>query len=175
VEFFSFSHSKLIGYIIPCFLPAAILLAQVVNSLRVFKLFVPVFCALLLLWPYVDNRSSSAKDIVREVIKIKEPDEEILSFGAYYQDIPVYAGLGKVYTSHNIGELDFGVSVAEEKPCWILGTDDFDKIWCSEKKFIAIARISVFEKYFSSQNGPIPESVTRIRNFVIFRNHKVLK
>lgn len=170
IIFFSLSQSKLIGYIVPVFLPASVVIALSIRNdiIKIYKFTLPFMCFILIGWPYI--KSSSAKDIIKYAMLIKQQDEEILSFGSYYQDIPVYTGLSKVYVSHDIGELEFGADVENPPPFWIIRGKDFERIWTGNQKFLAISKKKVLKYQKTLINIQKYEIIHLDGEFILFRN-----
>lgn len=60
------------------------------------------------------------------------PDDEVVSFQDYYQDLPFY--LQRIITVANYsGELEFGIKHMDASK-WIINTDEFWRLWYSNKK-----------------------------------------
>ena len=77
------------------------------------------------------------------ILSLKEPDDIVGCYKAYYQDLPVY--LQQTITVVEArGELEFGCE-AEDCSRWMMNEASFLNLWKGNKRLFFIARRSEFE------------------------------
>lgn len=98
--------------------------------------------ALTCAWPYLEDRS--VKPIALYLLAHRKPDERVVCFNRYYQDLPAY--LGETVTVVNWqGELEFGIK-QEDTSSWMIDEETFWKLWTKEKKMYMVTRKVIFEQ-----------------------------
>jgi len=94
--FFSIPHSKIITYILPLFPALALLvghyLATQYSSLRLFITLVVLNTLVLLTLVFCANHFNphSTKSLVTTLKTIMEPQDEVINYYKFYQDLPLY-------------------------------------------------------------------------------------
>jgi 4-amino-4-deoxy-L-arabinose transferase-like glycosyltransferase len=85
----------------------------------------------------------SVKPLAEMILSLKEPDDIVGCYKAYYQDLPVY--LQQTITVVEArGELEFGCE-AEDCSRWMMNEASFLNLWKGNKRLFFIARRSEFE------------------------------
>lgn len=132
--FFSASHSKLVPYIFPIFPALAIVIARYTVSVLPTRprLRKAIRAALLFMAmagisanfavPLFDT--SSAKPLVETLQARLKPEDSVVAYQSYWQDIPVYLGRNVIVADYQ-GELRFGAEHYPETASWMISKAEF--------------------------------------------------
>ena len=100
-----------------------------------------LFIVLNAIWPFLEERT--IKPLALTLKQMKVPEESVICYGKYYQDLPVYLNQTvKVVTWK--GELSFGME-QEDTSSWMISEERFWDIWEGPQKAYALLRKHVFE------------------------------
>jgi 4-amino-4-deoxy-L-arabinose transferase-like glycosyltransferase len=95
--FFSIPHSKTISYILPIFPPLALLVGQHISlnweKLKLFFTLAAISSTLFLLivmFNAADLNDKSTKPLLAELKTMLNPEDEVINYFKFYQDIPIY-------------------------------------------------------------------------------------
>ena len=80
----------------------------------------------------------SVKPLTEIINSNRKPNDKIVSFMAYYQDLPVYTNQ-KVIVVEAKGELEFGTTV-EDTTSWMIKEEQFIDLWNKDQKLWVIGR-----------------------------------
>ena len=87
-------------------------------------------------WPCLDHRS--VKELALEINKHKQPGDQIVAFGRYYQDLPPYVDQKIIVTDWK-GELEFGMGV-EDTSDWMMTRGAFVERYKKGGRFFVVTR-----------------------------------
>lgn len=116
----------------------ALVLRAHAKALRLMTLATSVGLLILLnqTWPYLEARS--IKPLAQTLLTHLKPQDHVLTFGRYYQDLPPY--LGRTVSVVNWqGELTFGMSV-EDTSAWMMNEASFLKLYERGGTFYIVTR-----------------------------------
>lgn len=134
--FFSFSNSKLIPYILPVFPALSILVAKYIYD-KAIKVFPFILISILLLsLSYLlreDIQKQSMKEFALYIKQHKKPNDKIVSFKAYYQDLPVYLNETITIVGYK-GELEFGTEIEDTTKWMVKSLSNMKNIWIIAEK-----------------------------------------
>jgi hypothetical protein len=94
-----------------------------------------------LTWLYISPKISvinrqSIKPLIVTLQKNLQPENEVIAYGSYYQDLPFY--LGRTVTVANfVGELEFGTR-HEDTRSWMIDRETFYERWREERDIYMI-------------------------------------
>jgi 4-amino-4-deoxy-L-arabinose transferase-like glycosyltransferase len=118
------------------------------QSIRGIFVSLTVMIALLLIaidssLPLLDDRRS-VKALALAIKQELAPNEEVVSYHAYYQDLPVY--LERIVTVVGWrGELDFGAR-AEDTRGWMIDDVEFRRRWSADRRMYVFTERESYEK-----------------------------
>lgn len=120
--------------------------------------FITIVIATSILWLYVSptittiNRQS-IKPLITVIQQKLKPEDEVICYGAYYQDAPFY--LQRTLTLVNyLGELEFGTKHQDTKS-WIIDQKTFLERWQSNQTIYVIAREDYYPTLQQGAHGKI--------------------
>lgn len=87
-------------------------------------------------WPHLENRS--IKKLALEINKHKQPGDQVVAFGRYYQDLPPYVDQKIIVTDWK-GELEFGMSVEDTRQ-WMMSKEAFRERVQKGGRFFLVTR-----------------------------------
>ncbi len=132
--FFSSSHSKLIPYIYPCFPPLAVLitphLLQAWQRRDLFARICVYAAALTAPLGYMVQVAAphysrgSVKAVATELAPQLTPDDEVVIYGNYRQDLPLYLNRNVTVVDYK-GELEFGTTINSNTKRWMIDSNEF--------------------------------------------------
>lgn len=93
--------------------------------------------------PYIQR--PSIKPLAEIIQAQKQPEDKVVSFMAYYQDLPVYTKQ-IVTVVEAKGELEFGTAV-EDTNSWMIKEDQFLKLWQEKDKIWGIGRKAELDRF----------------------------
>lgn len=154
--FFSFSHSKLIPYITPLFPPLAILIGkflaenitqQNIRLRKIMNLFLSgsIICYLSLI-PAVNHfYHNSIKQLALELKPQLTPNDIVISYDTYYQDLPFYLERRVVIINWK-NELSFGIA-HQNINHWIWDDNQLSSYWNSNNHLFLVTNLSYFNSF----------------------------
>ena len=171
--FFSCSHSKLIPYVVPLLAPLAILIALTIKSIK--KLVITAAIVLIVLFTgYLKTdyfSRDSIKPLARTLLSIKKPEDIVIAFQHYYQDLPFYLQQ-KVVVFQGFNELRFGTQ-HEDTSSWMLKQQNqLALLWNSNKTVYIIIdkrRYEQFKKIYPNHPGKI---LAQVKADYLIVNHQ---
>ncbi len=99
-----------------------------------------------------------------------QPDDEVVSYGAYYQDLPVYLER-RITVVDWTGELYFGTTV-EDTSEWMIGQSVFARRWKGPNTLYMMTSVEEYDTL--RRNFTLPfHPVARNRNTVLLSNKEV--
>ena len=122
---------------------AALVLRVHAKALRTLTFATSVGLLILLnqTWPYLEARS--IKPLAQTLLSHLKPQDNVVTFGRYYQDLPPY--LGRTVSVVNWqGELTFGMSV-EDTSAWMMNEASFLKLYARGGTFYIVTRHDFLE------------------------------
>ena len=175
IAFFSFSKSKLIPYILPIFPPLSILtghyLSKKIRSSFALSAIVMATClSLVILFPrfsMLDTRT--IRPLANRLIPILQPQDEIITYNRYYQDLPFYLKR-RVSVLNWHGELDFGMQHQNTKE-WMINYSIFwQRMRSHARVFIIMSTedYALFKKRYAKETFYLWEQTTKN---VLLSNH----
>ncbi|MBL9029879.1 MAG: phospholipid carrier-dependent glycosyltransferase [Caedimonas sp.] len=102
---------------------------------------ITLFILLNAAWPMLENRS--IKPLALKVQELRTPEDKIICYEKYYQDLPVYLNQTVMVAGWN-GELAFGMK-QEDTTSWMISHKKFWEIWQGQQKVYAFLPKSAFE------------------------------
>jgi hypothetical protein len=102
-------------------------------------LLIAIDCSL----PLLDDRRS-VKELALAIKPELTPNDEVISYHAYYQDLPVYLERIVTVTGWR-GELDFGAR-AEDTKGWMIDDVEFRRRWSSDRRMYVFTERESYEK-----------------------------
>ncbi len=118
--------------------------------------------------PRLDTRS--VKELAMGLKTRLQPDDEVVSYGAYYQDLPVYLER-RITVVDWTGELYFGTTV-EDTSEWMIGQSVFARRWKGPNTLYMMTSAEEYDTL--RRNFTLPfHPVARNRNTVLLSNKEV--
>src|SRR5690606_32939261 len=93
-------------------------------------------------WHLLDQRS--VHSLAKEINKHLKPEDKIIAYGRYYQDLPPYVGR-VIHVVGWKGELEFGMSV-EDTSSWMIEDPEFLKLWRGPEMVYMVTRKESLEQ-----------------------------
>lgn len=162
--FFSIPHSKIVTYILPVFPPLALLVGHYLSNnwkrfATYFWLCVASSCAFLLFAVYHagDLNDRSAKALVVQLKPILTPQDEVIHYFKFYQDVPLYlerrVTLVANWHAPNIEnrdnwirELWYGMPFQNTSD-WLIDEDTFWQRYNSDKRVFVFLNANYFDQF----------------------------
>ena len=99
-----------------------------------------------------------------------KPEDEVMTFQTYYQDLPVYLER-RITTVEWKGELAFGASVEKDTRDWLIDRAEFNKRWNSPATKYLLTGHQEFETLLAQPPGPM-HIVAQDAHAVLIVNHE---
>jgi hypothetical protein len=115
--------------------------------------------------PHLDTRS--VKDLALTLKARLQPQDEVVNFLTYYQDLPVYLERRITLVDWR-GELEFGTTV-EDTSAWMIDSREFRKRWESGRRLYLVTTPAVRDWLRQETAGPY-FLIARDKNNVILSN-----
>jgi 4-amino-4-deoxy-L-arabinose transferase-like glycosyltransferase len=177
--FFSFSYSKLIPYIIPALPPLALLigkyLASKPESTQFKKIFISMFIISLLFYVILNISfayfyDNSIKPLALPLKSQLKPNDMVISYDTYYQDLPFYLQRRVVIMNWE-NELSFGMTHQDVKD-WVWRNQDLPAHWKSGQHLFLVTPL----KHFSAFKQAFPQLkfyfIAKDKNNIIISNQE---
>lgn len=115
--------------------------------------------------PTADNRS--IQPLAMKLAPILKPEDEVIAYGAYYQDLPFYLQR-RVTVVNAEGELDFGMQ-HQDTHSWMIQDKDFPPLWQSAKKIYVITDTDTYGELMQAKYKIY--LLAKTANNVLLANH----
>jgi 4-amino-4-deoxy-L-arabinose transferase-like glycosyltransferase len=126
-----------------------------------------VFLTVLMLSLPALDAKRSVKELALELRGRLQPADEVISYHAYYQDLPVY--LRRRITVVNWqGELEFGMQV-EDTSAWMIKDDEFLKRWRGPERAYLFASRSDYDRLRAQTRGTF-RPIAQVGDTVLITN-----
>lgn len=120
--------------------------------------------------PRIDTKS--IKTLAVTLKPLLKPGDEVASYLAYYQDLPVYLER-RIITVDWKGELDFGTGVEDTK-AWMMDSASFWKRWTGPETIYLLMEVKIYEVMRSLNPHLKLYPVVRNENTIVLSNRKVI-
>ncbi len=192
--FFSIPHSKTIGYITPVIPPLALLIGRyldrywhntLLDKLKAgLKLFICLLVTMIIaevsLSIFAGNfHLNSIKPLALTINRLAKPEDKIISYYKYYQDLPLYTQRRvMVVENWNSPTIFQGDSWRREisdyfrSPLvrqWLITAPEFWKIWHSKQRLFVLVN-EPETKQFELQANPNSYRLAEYQNIILFTN-----
>lgn len=141
---------------------------------QICTIFLSTICLLLtftVIDPLVQPRPST-KPIAAKLKEIASPEDAIVSYGRYYQDLPVYLGR-TIQVVNWAGELDFGARI-EPSQDRVISLEQFRALWNGPQSVFMVTPVSVYEAFLKDK-FPRLYFVLAEKETVLLRNKPVFE
>ena len=173
--FFSIPHSKLVGYILPIFPPFALLVGHYLsatwNQSKRFLFIICVSVNIIFLLTLTASASylnrTSVKPLALQLQHIIQPQDEVVAYFRYYQDIPFYFG------QHITVAADWSPSIIEQNDNWL--REFWNSTLFENKKNNRFINEYVFWQRWQTKHLLVLVSANRLDQFRIHtKNYSIL-
>lgn len=124
-------------YIISACMFTSAITCQIAYKRNLISGFAAIFIITSILWLYISPKITvinrqSIKPLIITLQKQLQPEDEVISYASYYQDLPFY--LQRIITVTNfVGELEFGTK-HQDTSKWMISSKEFWKRWNGDKR-----------------------------------------
>ena len=119
--------------------------------------------------PPLDTRS--IKPLVQALKPLLRPEDKIVSYRDYYQDLPFYLNR-RVLTVNVSGELSFGMQHQDTR-AWMLRDARFWPIWNSTQQVYMVTTIETYQQLKKTKN--LVYLIAKTPQNVLLSNHPLSK
>jgi 4-amino-4-deoxy-L-arabinose transferase-like glycosyltransferase len=173
--FFSIPKSKTVGYILPIFPALALIIGHYLNYLwdkksntkRIFQyctIVAMIFLLTLIASAPLLNKKS-AKSLAEQLTPILKPQDEVVIFYKYYQDLPLYLQRKVTIVAdwhasdipHNdnwLRELWYGMPF-QDTQSWLIEEPNFWQRWSSNKRLFVFVNSNVYPQFAAKATGSV--------------------
>ena len=137
----------------------------------VYALFITFSCLLISLNPIITIANNhSVKPLIDVLNQTLTPNDEVVSYSNYYQDLPFYLQR-RITIVNSFGELSFGVEHQDAED-WMIDTETLLKRWQDTKRMYMIADVEDFENLVKNENI-VFYPIKRYTDKVLVTNHEL--